>query len=233
MKILKNKNAVFIIASAILCSIFMCLADGVFKFPYLIKSCVKIILFAAVPIGYSLLNKKENKGAQIEIFSLFRPAKKIFLLALAFGVAVFGVILGAYFLLSPVIDFSGITQSLTSGAGVGKYNFLFVSIYISFVNSFLEEFFFRGFSFLLLKKESTRSVAYIFSSACFAFYHAGMTSGWFNIGVYLISVVGLFVGGCIFNYLDEKSKSLYPSYLVHMFANFAINLIGFIMFGII
>lgn len=42
----------------------------------------------------------------------------------------------------------------------------------------------------------------------------------------------LFLGGLIFNYLNEKCKNIYPSWLVHMCANFATNTIGFILFGI-
>jgi hypothetical protein len=37
----------------------------------------------------------------------------------------------------------------------------------------------------------------------------------------------------IFNILNEKSENIYASWLSHMFANFAINTIGFILFGII
>jgi len=229
MNNLKNKNALFIIVSAAVCALLMCLADGVFKLPYVAKSCVKICLFLVVPMCYLLFNKKGSDSLR----TLFVPSKKAVLLALALGVGVFSVIFIAYFLLSSVIDFSAISESLTSGAGVGKDNFIYVAIYISFVNSLLEEFFFRGFSFILLKKETSRAFAYIFSSACFAVYHAGMTSGWFNIGIYLLSVIGLFIGGCIFNFLNERSESIYPSYLTHMFANFAINLIGLMMFGII
>ena len=43
---------------------------------------------------------------------------------------------------------------------VKKANFVFVSIYISLANSFLEEFFFRGFSFFTLKKFSNMNFAY-------------------------------------------------------------------------
>ena len=108
-----------------------------------------------------------------------------------------------------------------------------MAIYISFVNSMLEEFFFRGYAFLILKTECGRLFAYIFSSSLFAFYHVGMTSGWFNPLIYILSMLGLFIGGCIFNLLNERMLSILPSWLVHMCANFAINTIGFILFGII
>lgn len=226
---LKNKNAVFIIACALFCSILMCVADGVLKLPYLQKSLLKICVFVLLPTLYLLSDKQRRRG----LVSLFLPRRKSLVLAFSLGIAVLALILCAYFLLSDVIDFSKITESLTSGVGVGKENFVFVAIYISFVNSLIEEFFFRGFSFSLLKRETTRGFAYVFSSACFAVYHAGMTSGWFNIGLYILTFGGLFVGGCIFDYLNEKGGSIYPSYITHMFANFAINFIGLIMFGII
>ena len=41
------------------------------------------------------------------------------------------------------------------------------------------------------------------------------------------------VGGCIFNYLNEMNGNIYPSWFVHMFANFGINTVGFILFGVI
>ena len=117
--------------------------------------------------------------------------------------------------------------------GVNKTNFLWVAIYISFINSLLEEFFFRGFAFLTLKKVTTKTFAYIFSSGAFALYHIAMMIGWFGVPVILISLLGLFIGGWIFDKFDDKKDNIYLSWLVHMFANFAINTIGFMLFGII
>ena len=108
-----------------------------------------------------------------------------------------------------------------------------MSLYISFVNSLLEEFLFRGFVFLTLKRITGKKFAYLFSATVFALYHVAMMIGWFGIGVFFIVMVGLFAGGLIFNFLNEKSSTVYPSWLVHMFANFAINTIGFILFGVI
>ena len=136
-------------------------------------------------------------------------------------------------MLKDIFDFSSITSSLTKNIGVTGENFVFVSLYISFVNSLLEEFFFRGFAFITLKRITSRRFAYLFSAAVFAVYHIAMMIGWFSLDVFIIIMVGLFAGGIIFNYLNEKSATVYPSWLVHMFANFAINTVGFILFGII
>ena len=112
------------------------------------------------------------------------------------------------------------------------HNFLFVSLYISLVNSLLEEFLFRGFAFLTLKKHIGRRTAYVFSAAVFAVYHFGMMAAG-NILISLLALMALFVAGCMFNWLDERSGNIITSWLVHMFANFAINTIGFMIFGII
>ena len=224
---MKAKN--YAIISVLLSTLLMCVVDGVISPPYLYKSMIKIVLFLVVPMIYFLLYK--DQGTYLR--KLFVPKKKDFLLALALGVVVFAIIMLAYFLLGDYIDLNGIKESLTSGIGVTGNNFVYVAVYISFVNSLLEEFFFRGYAFLILKEESGKKFAYIFSAAMFALYHVGMTSGWFNILIYLLSMAGLFIGGCVFNYLNEKCENIYPSWLVHMCANFGINTIGFILFGII
>ena len=224
---MKAKN--YAIFSVLLSTLLMCFVDGIISPPYLYKSIIKIVLFFLIPLGYFFLYK--DKAAYLK--KLFVPKKKDFLLALLLGIGVFAVIMIAYFFLGDYIDLNGIKESLTTGIGVTADNFVYVAIYISFVNSLLEEFFFRGYGFLILKEESGKKLAYIFSSAMFALYHVGMTSGWFNILIYILSMAGLFIGGCIFNYLNEKCENIYPSWLVHMCANFGINTIGFILFGII
>lgn len=224
---MKAKN--YAVVSVLLSTLLMCFVDGIISPPYLYKSIIKIVLFLLIPLSYFLLYK--DKAAYLK--KLFIPKKKDFLLALLLGIGVFVVIMIAYFLLGDYIDLSGIKESLTTGIGVTADNFMYVAFYISFVNSLLEEFFFRGYAFLILKEESGKKLAYIFSSAMFALYHVGMTSGWFNILIYILSMAGLFIGGCILNYLNEKCENIYLSWLVHMCANFGINTIGFILFGIL
>lgn len=224
----KNRK-VYVITSVLFSTLLMCFVDGVIVPPYLYKSIIKIVLFLLVPMIYFLLYKEKN----VHLKKLFIPKRKDFLLALLLGAGVFTVIMAAYFICRNYIDFSEIQESLTGGIGVNADNFVYVAIYISFVNSLLEEFFFRGFAFLVLKQESSRKFAYLFSAVMFALYHVGMTSGWFNPVIYVLSMIGLGAGACIFNFLNERCENIYPSWLVHMCANFAINTVGFILFGII
>ncbi len=210
---------------AIAC-IIMAIVDAVIQPGYVIKSVIKIILFLLIPVVYGIFNKEVN------IKKLIKLNKSGIVTAISLGVAVYVTILGAYFVFRNVFDFSALTTSLNETTGVNKSNFIWVACYISFVNSLLEEFFFRGFSFIALKKFTTRKFAYIFSCLSFALYHIAMMIGWFGIPVILISLIGLFAGGLIFNKFDEKNGNIYLSWLTHMFANFATNTIGFILFAV-
>ena len=210
----------------IIACIIMSVTDAVIQPGYVIKSVIKIVVFLLIPVCFGLFYK------EIDIKKLITPDKKGIAMAFGVGVALYMAVLGAYFIFRNVFDFSGLTKSLGETTGVNKSNFLWVALYISFINSFLEEFFFRGFSFITLKKFSSGRFAYIFSSLTFAIYHVAMMIGWFDVPVILISLLGLFAGGIIFNKFDERNENIYLSWLVHMFANFATNTIGFILFAI-
>lgn len=220
-----NKSGIIIIV--LISCVIMGIIDAIIQPGYAIKSAVKIGLFLILPILYSCFI--EDCSLKQVITPNFNSIK----IAIALGLGIYVFILGAYFLFRGIFDFSSVTSSLESGVGVTKTNFIWVAIYISLVNSLLEEFFFRGFAFLSLKRIASRRFAYIFSSAVFAFYHIAMMIGWFHISVILLSLIGLFIGGLIFNFFNEKSGNIYTSWLVHMCANFSINTIGFILFGIL
>lgn len=222
-----TKKAAFMVALIVAFCVFMAVIDGILKADYFIKSVIKFVLFLVLPIVYSFYDK------DLRIKEIFKPNKKGSILSCVLGVLVYVVILGGYLLLKDVFDFSAITGALTDNIGVNAENFIIVSLYISFINSLLEEVFFRGFAFINLKRITGRKFAYFFSAGIFAVYHIAMMIGWFKLDVFLIVMTGLFAGGLIFNYLNERSETIYPSWLVHMFANFAINTIGFMLFGVI
>ena len=222
----KKKKTIILIV--LIGCLIMGFIDAVIRPEYLIKSFIKILLFSIMPIMYSRYDKDLN------LTSLFKVnSKKEIIIAILSGAGIFTFILGAYFILGNLFDFSNIVASLSENVGVNNNNFIFVAIYISFVNSLLEEFFFRGFAFLKLKEVANRKFAYIFSSLAFALYHVAMMIGWFDISLFILTIVGLFIGGIIFNYFNEKYKNIYVTWLIHMFANFAINYIGFMLFNIV
>ncbi len=219
---MKKRTVIATVIAAVLCCAVMTWVDGVLRPGYISKSCIKLALFLLVPLALSLTDKS------LALKSLFRLEKKGFGVALGLGIGIYVLIVGGFFLLRGFVDFSGIAGQLSQNAGVTKDNFLYVSLYISFVNSLLEEFFFRGFLFLGLHKVH-RGFAYGFSAALFALYHVAMMLGWFQFWLFALVLAGLTVGGMIFNRLNEQQGTVYTSWLVHMFCNFAINTVGFIL----
>ncbi len=221
-----NKNSVFIVAAVIVCCALMAVADGVLHLPYAAKSAVKIVLFFVIPLIFLRIRK-------IETLKFIKPKKRSVIWGLVLGGATFAVILGGYAVLHPFLDLSAVPAALAGNGGVTKDNFVFVSIYISFCNSLLEEFFFRCFAFLILRELTSTKFAMFFSSIAFALYHVAILGGWFAPWLFALTVAALFVCGLFFNVLDLKGERIWVSWLVHLFANLAINTIGMILLGII
>ena len=224
---MRNKRILHIIFLVIAGCLIMAWVDAVLSPHYAIKSAIKIVLFLILPVGYSLITKQNF------LRNLFRFDKKRILFPILLGICVYLFILGAYFILGPHFDFSNIAATLEKNIGVNKGNFVFVALYISFINSLLEEFFFRGFSFLTLKKLTSSKAAYLFSAGAFSLYHIAIMGSWFAPLLLVLLIASLFVAGLLFNWLNEKSDTIYTSWMVHMCANFAINTIGFMLFGIL
>ncbi len=214
----------YMIALAV-CCIAMSAIELIFTPTYFVKAAIKLALFVIIPMSLIIVRKETS------ILRFFKPNKKTLLPMLAFGVAMYAFILGAYFLLGKYFDLSGITSSLDE-IGVTKSNFIFVALYIAVCNSFLEEFIFRGFGFIGLSEKIGTKRACIFSAICFALYHITMMIGWYSFWLTVLIIFALFVGGVILNLLDSKCKTVYPAWIVHIFANLAINTIGMILFGL-
>jgi len=220
-----NRKRLGIVISVIAACVCMGVVDAVIQPGYAAKSAVKAVLFLCLPAAYAFFAK------DWDVFMAAVPGKRGIWPAVLAGAAVYAVVLGAYFAFRNVFDFSALTTSLTATTGVNRRNFVWVALYISFANSLLEEYFFRGFAFLTLRRHAGRRFACCFSAAMFALYHIAMMIGWFDIVVVILALAGLFIGGLIFNRFDEWFGNIYMSWLVHMFANFATNTIGFILFS--
>ncbi len=225
-----RKHALLMMLIVIIGVIAITVIDLIIQPPYAVKSAVKVTLFAGMPVLYGLLVNKE-----LGLKSLFRlgGGKKAIIEAFLWGFAVFAFIVLAYLLIGRFFDFTQITGNLEQSMGIDKDNFVAVALYISVINSFLEEFFFRGFACLKLQKYISRRAAYIFSSLTFALYHVAMMWVAFEPPLVAAALVGLVAGGCIFNFFNERYGNLYISWLIHMGANIAINGIAMTLFGII
>lgn len=220
-------------ASAVCITVFSCIVmaviDGIVEPPYAVKSAVKLVMFVVLPLIYMISTGDDKMRRR---FSL-RENAAVYGAALGVGVCIYALIVGGFFLLRGVVDFSAVTESLAGGEGVTRDNFIYVAVYISFINSFCEELMFRGFSFGVLRDRMSGRAAYVFSSAAFAAYHVAIMSGWFSPIIFVLLIAGLAAGGAIFDFFDDRAGTIYPSWIIHIFANLGINTVGLVLFGII
>lgn len=221
-----KKTTERILAALLVGCLTMGLVDAVIQPGYFVKSMLKLGLFLILP--YLAVYRSQPEAMK----QLFRW-QGVGVWPLVLGLGTFGGILGLYFLVGPYFDFSMVTGALQGELGINAGNFVFVALYISFINSLLEEFFFRGFGYLTLRNHIPEKWAMAVSSLSFALYHVAMIVGWFRLDLLLLLISLLVFAGVMLNLFDRRSGNLYLSWFVHMFANFAINTVGFLLFGLI
>lgn len=194
-----------------------------FEMSYLISSLYKLIFIS--PIIYRVfIYKKSFKSSLMWGFhkNIF---KKYFInnLLVALGLGI--IFLGGFFILRGYLDFSLVIEQLNVLIGVDKSNIILIGLYIIFINSLIEEFFWRGFIFKELKMN-------IFTAICFALYHLVFIYSWFSLVYIIIMFVGLTVFALIMNYTLQK-KDLFSCWFIHALMDLVMIFIGLIIFGII
>lgn len=220
----------YIVFSSLVACIILYVVEQVAMADYLTKTLSKVFLFTFVPFLYIKFIKKTNISDALNLKLLDKKSLK---LGLLFGIASFGVILVTYYILKDFIDFNSIVTEMEEKSNITPTNFLLVGTYITFGNSFLEEFFFRGFIFLSLYELGHRKFAYIYSSLLFAIYHIGIFQTWFNPWLIALALLGLVIVAFVFNWLNTKTRNFLNSWIVHILADMAIIFIGMRLLKII
>lgn len=190
---------------------------------YWTTSLLKLVLFFGVPMLY-FLKRRETLSLVMQIGN-----KKTLKIPAVLGIFCAVLILAGYTLLFSMFDSQKILAGLHAQK-ITKTVYPFVFLHIVLVNSFLEEFFFRGFVFRNLFLMGKKRYAYFFSSILFALYHIGIFGSWFSPVMVAFCIVGLVVAGLLFCEVDRRCDNIYGGWLIHLGANVGINLIGAYLF---
>ena len=201
---MNKEKASGIIVLVIICCVFMALIETIIEPAYIVKSALKVAVFLLLPLVYAKITHTKLLDEFFKIDK--RGMMKLFVL----GSFIYAVILGAYTLTKNFFDYASLVQSLSADQKVNSGSFIGVALYISFCNSFLEEFFFR------------------FVAGMFAVYHIAMIGMSFPPLMLLLALIGLAIGGLLFDYVDSKNENIYHSWVIHMFADFAIMKIWYL-----
>ena len=189
--------------------------------PYFLKSIIKVTVFTMTILIHGLLFKKSY--SQVTGMRFKAPSRKLFL----FMILVYLFIILAFLIARDQIDLDMIEERLLEKEGLNRDNFLFIFSYIILCNSYLEESFFRGY--LSRHLNSDARIARIGSAILFALYHVSIMSGWFSPVLFILLIVGLSISALVLQYIADREGTIAASWLVHAFANLAINTIGTIM----
>jgi membrane protease YdiL (CAAX protease family) len=111
-----------------------------------------------------------------------------------------------------------------------KWNFNLDHLYlllfiIIFVNSILEEIYWRGFMILKLSYLKHRLFLVFVTAFFYALYHLITTTKLFDVSSGILFTVVVFSVGLFWGYIRLKYKSLYPSILSHLLADLGIMVV--------
>jgi len=211
------KKNMFVVTFTIVFVVILYYVDAALRLNYLNKVLIKISL---IVLSYIL-------GRIIGLdFNFLKPEKtKAYKKGLVVSIIAFAVIIIGFLVIRNYLDYQVMIDEFKNKYELTGIKFFIASIYLVVFNAFLEEYFFRGFVFFNL---NNRKFAYVFSSLAFSIYHISNFKNWFtNDLLIIIPLVGLFLSGVLFNYLDSKSKDIYNSYIPHFTADLAIVIIGY------
>lgn len=208
-----NKVIVFYSTLTVIC---LFIIGQLMPSSYYTSLLVKLVLFLLLPMFFS-------RRVMLDKIRLRVSPTSLAYIGIMSALIILSIIV-AYYLVASYIDISLIQNDFTDRQKIQGAMYLFPVLYTIFINSFIEEFFFRGFMFQGL--EVHKGFAAIFSSMLFAVYHVGIFISWFTVPVLLLALTGLFLGGLIFSYAVHKTKSLLASYLIHMSADVGVVVVG-------
>ncbi|HII14043.1 MAG TPA: CPBP family intramembrane metalloprotease, partial [Nanoarchaeota archaeon] len=214
-----NKKELSILFGLILLSpIFLILSRLFLPTNYLFSSLYKLIFL--FPLFYYIyIEKKSLKNIYQENFS-FKTVKNTWKKMCILGLGIALIYITTFFLLKGFVDISSIIQKLELVATINTTNIIFIGAYIIFINSLLEEFFWRGFIFKKMK-ENIGNKAYIITGLAFSLHHMMFYYNWFTLPFFLIVTVGLSAYAILMNFIFDRYKDLYSCWLVHALADTA------------
>ncbi|TFB14126.1 CPBP family intramembrane metalloprotease [Filobacillus milosensis] len=223
----QNQIISVVILTALSCSLLFVI-EQVFDAHYLVKTGSKIVLFLIVPLLYIRFVLGERIWESLRFNQIDKPG---LIYGAGLGILSMIIVVTAFFLLQDVLQPELIISDLRDRLGITFETYVYIAIYIVVVNSLLEEFYFRGFIFLKFYQSGYQWLGYLFSSGLFAVYHMAIFATWFDTGLTLLALAGLFVVGLVFCWLDTKSNNFLNSWILHICADIAVVAIGFYLFS--
>jgi membrane protease YdiL (CAAX protease family) len=182
----------------------------------------------AVPLVWTILVERSRPR-------IFGPRRRDLVVGLVSGLLIFVVMMGSYLLLGRFINVDALTQRARVTGFLRPLPFAIVFLYVILINSLLEEYVWRWFVYrhveTLMPKApgepARRVVAVMATALLFTVHHVIALSAW--VGPLLVGLgsFGVFMGALIWSAIYARERSIWPCYISHVLADFAILLIAY------
>jgi membrane protease YdiL (CAAX protease family) len=147
---------------------------------------------------------------------------------LSSGLLLASVILGSFFLFFQDTDTSGLTTKLASLELLDHY--LLAGIFISCINSAMEEWFWRGFLQQQLSRLGLTTLPLILGSGFFfGIHHYFTLLPYFSMGLVLLFTFATMVAGALWSWQRCRGWSLVDCYVGHICSDLAIIYVGWLL----
>ena len=146
---------------------------------------------------------------------------------LALGLAIGGVILGAYELLGSALVDRGQFRATAAINGLNSpLRYLAVAVYLCTVNALAEEYVWRWFVFRKCDVLFPGYPAVLLSALFFTVHHVFALAAQVPWPATVLGSIGVFVGGALWSWCYLTYRSVWPGYASHVVADVAILWIG-------
>ena len=137
------------------------------------------------------------------------------------------IFLSYWFIARPLMDFSSLGHML-SAAGIDSLpKYIGLVLYLSLINSLIEEYVFRWFIIEQLKKLVPAFYAVALSGLIFTVHHTVVLVAYVPWYFNMLASLGVFTGGLLWSYLYYRYQQLWPAYLSHIGADIGVFLVGY------
>ncbi len=153
-------------------------------------------------------------------------------LGLAVGLASAAAIAGAAWLLGDRIDPGRLAAEASEMGLAHPGRYVLAAAYWIFVNSVVEEYVYRWFVFRQCRALLARWPAIVAANLVFTAHHVLAVGLYLEPSLAALASLGVFLGGCSWSWLYDRTGSVWPGWLAHALADVAVFAVGWrLLFG--
>jgi membrane protease YdiL (CAAX protease family) len=147
--------------------------------------------------------------------------------ALGFALAVGAVIVLTRVLLGDAaIDINAFHSVLEQNGLSTPAKFVFAALWLSVINSLLEEYVFRWFITSRFERLTSRHATWL-SGVAFTIHHIIVLAKYLPPATTALASAGIFIGGLVWSAIYRRAGSVWPSWLSHAIVDLAIMGVGY------